>query len=159
VNLMRFNVAKCKVLHDSWCSPRDECGEGEEPIENSPVEKDLGILMNKNQDISQQCVLAAQEAYGILGHINRGMAAETGRELYCPSCSTAPGSGVPSTRTLELLERVQRRVVKMVRCLECLSYEERLRETGVLRLEKRRLQEKNHCILPILKGHFQVGRD
>ncbi|KAJ7396308.1 hypothetical protein BTVI_146295 [Pitangus sulphuratus] len=80
-HLMRFHKAKYRVSHAGRGNAKQEYRRGEELIESSPGEKDLGVLVCERLDIIWPCALTAQKAKCVLSCTQSSMASRSDEEI------------------------------------------------------------------------------
>ena len=143
---MLFNFLKCKCLHAGPGNTGVNYEMGGTILSKTVKEKDVGVTMNANMKVSEQCRIAACKGNHILGMIRRAITYKEKslivplhKAIVRPHLQYCIQAWSPYLRKdTYILEKIQRRATKLLPELIDLRYEERLKECGLTTLETRR---------------------
>ncbi|ORD93263.1 RTJK, partial [Enterospora canceri] len=157
---MKFNVDKCKVLHIGRNNDHVQYSMNGKLLTAVNKEKDLGITISNDLKPSQHCSEVVKIANRLVGFIGRTFENKSEKvilklhnSLVRPHLEYCVQFWSPYYRKdIDKLERVQRRITKMIPRLKNKPYEERLKELNLFSLEKRRMRGDLIEMFKIIKG-------
>ena len=161
---MSFNFGKCKCLHTGSGNTGVNYDMGGTIISKTVKEKDLGVTMNANMKVSEQCRIAASKGNQVLGMIRRNITYKEKsliiplyKAIVRPHLEYCIQAWNPYLRKdVDMLEKIQRRATKLIPGLRDLTYEERLNECGLTTVETRRLRGDQIEVFKILNGYENI---
>ena len=143
---MEFNVDKCHIMHIGANNMELTYTMGDQELQPSDFEKDIGVMVQRNLRPSLQCAKAAKKANSVLAQISHTVSyrdkvtfLQLFRTYVRPHLDYCAAAWSPWTLgDREVLEKVQRRAIGMVTNFRGRTYEEKLAEAGMTTLEERR---------------------
>ena len=162
---MKFNVNKCKVLHIGSNNDHVQYRMNGEILEAVNKEKDLGILISSDLKPSQHCsevVKKANKLVGFIGRVFENKSEKIMLKLYNslvrPHLEYCVQFWSPYyQKDINKLERVQRRLTKMIPRLRNMTYEERLKILKLFPLSIRRMRGDLIEVFKMFKGFDNVS--
>lgn len=161
---MLFNLDKCTVIHLGSKNPQREYKMGNNILKKSKQERDLGVIIDSSGKSTEQCIMAVKKANTVLGMIKRNIVYKSKdvivrlyKALVRPKLEYCVQAWCPYLKKdISILERVQKRATKMIEGYTNMSYEDRLSNTGLIKLEKRRARGDLIQVFKIIKGIDKV---
>ena len=165
--LLEFNPDKCSTMHIGHRNPNVTYELNGVELKSTDMEKDLGVFITNDLKPAKHIGMVTSKANRIVGLIKRNftyMDIEMCKTLYCslvrPHLEYAVQSWSPYYRKdIEELEKIQRRMTKLVPELKDLPYEERCKRMGLTSLEKRRVRGDLIETFKIIHGYENVDRE
>ena len=144
---MLLNVQRCKCLHIGYKNTYVKYSIGGVEVTNSFYERDIGVVIDESLNYNRQCAKAVLSACRIMGIIYRTHSCESNdilniyKSLVRPHLEYCCQAWRPYLqKDVDNVEKVQRRMTKIISELSQLNYEERLFTTNPLSLEMCRLR-------------------
>ena len=139
---MSFNVSKCVVMHVGKKNIRYTYKMNVVDLSEVKEEKDLGVWMEEDMKPSKQCKMAAQSTNWALGQLSRAFHYRKASSLVPlyktfikPKLEHAVAAWSPWLEgDKEMLEKVQKRLVRLISDKRGNSYKERLESVGLATL-------------------------
>jgi len=164
---MPFNINKCSVMHFGNKNNNISYMMGNQDLKNSISERDLGVIIDPSLKFDKQTNTVVNEAYKILGLINRNITFKTKdtilnlyKALVRPKLEFCIQMWRPYLRkNIDKMERVQRRATKMIYGLKKVSYEKRLERLGLTTLEQRRDRGDAIEMFKMFRGFCKIKPD
>ena len=161
--IMLFNNDECKVLHFGINNVKSEYTLGDQVLESVTMERDLGILIQDNLKVSEQCAKVVKTCNRILGMIKRSftyrspcMIVTLYKSLIRPHLEYCVQAWRPYLKQdVNMLEKVQHQATRLVFGFEKLTYEARSDRLGLTTLEDRRLRGDMIQVFKIIKGFYK----
>ena len=164
---MEFNVDKCKVMHLGRSNPGHTYTMGGRNLGVVTEEKDLGVWFDNQLDFGKHIRSIVGRANRMLGLIKISfdcMDREMFRNLYLvmirPILEYCVQVWCPyKQKDIDLIEQVQERATRMVPGLKGMTYDERLKKLGIIRLVERRFRGDMIETHKIMSGREGVKRE
>ena len=164
---MEFNPGKCKCVHFGHANPKHEYTMGAQKIAHSTEVKDLGVVINQSLSPSHHIATCVSRANRIVGLIKRTYENKSKRNIIAfhkslvrPHLEYCVQAWRPhNQKDIDNLERVQRRMTKMINGMGEDEYSVRLSKTKLLSLEMRRLRSDLIEVFKIMHNLEGVKRE
>ena len=162
-----LNASKWKVIHYGERNAQNKYWMNELQIASDTEEKDLGVWVENTMKPTKQCLMAAKSANWALGQLSRTFhykKAECLVPLYKrfirPKLEHVVAAWSPwAAGDREVLENVQRRMVRMISNKRGNTYEERLENVGLTTLTERRARGDMIEVFRTMRGFNEVDKN
>ena len=150
---MALNLEKCKKMHIGKKNPKskyflDNSGSTPYELEESMLERDLGVLITNDYKVHQQVINVCGKANRIIGMLKHTFVSRDlsiWSKLYKtyirPNLEFAVSAWYPyKKQDINLIEKIQRRVTKIPLQCRNMPYENRCKLFSIQPLDKRRIR-------------------